>query len=165
MTLKPTPGPARSPVSPETASFPRPSVPISVYRDLARELQATRGRVDFLISQNERLVKDNRQLRQEIERIVERGQHLQRILQNLDETRERDDPSFVIPARARVVTPPGRSSRPREIQPATPPAPVVLSPESRKDLSRDGWRIALAVVAVVLTSGVGAFWLVSSARR
>ena len=43
----------------------RPSVPLSVYRELVKELQATQARVEFLEAQNQQLVKSNRQLRQD----------------------------------------------------------------------------------------------------
>ncbi|MCZ8045176.1 MULTISPECIES: hypothetical protein [unclassified Microcystis] len=42
-----------------------PSVPLSVDRELVKELQATQARVEFLEAQNQQLVKSNRQLRQD----------------------------------------------------------------------------------------------------
>jgi hypothetical protein len=47
-----------------------PSVPISVYRELAAELQATRAMVDSLNHQNQTLNQENQKLRQEIQRVV-----------------------------------------------------------------------------------------------
>ncbi|NJO80005.1 MAG: hypothetical protein HC827_16790 [Cyanobacteria bacterium RM1_2_2] len=47
-----------------------PSVPISVYRELAAELQATRVMVDSLNHQNQTLGQENQKLRQEIQRVV-----------------------------------------------------------------------------------------------
>lgn len=47
-----------------------PSVPISVYRELAAELQATRVIVDSLNQKNQHLHQENRQLRQEMQRAV-----------------------------------------------------------------------------------------------
>lgn len=55
-----------------------PSVPISVYRELAAELQATRAMLDSLNSQNQNLVKQNQQLRTEAEKVVQAAMHLQK---------------------------------------------------------------------------------------
>ncbi|MEO1590032.1 MAG: hypothetical protein AAFU71_01945 [Cyanobacteria bacterium J06632_22] len=48
-----------------------PSVPLSVYRELATELQATKAMVDSLGTQNQHLAKQNQLLRQEIHRVVQ----------------------------------------------------------------------------------------------
>lgn len=48
-----------------------PSVPISVYRDLAAELQATKATVDSLTTQNQQLVRQNQYLRHEIQKLVQ----------------------------------------------------------------------------------------------
>ncbi|MBF2051450.1 MAG: hypothetical protein EDM05_59430 [Leptolyngbya sp. IPPAS B-1204] len=48
-----------------------PSVPISVYRELAAELQATRAMVDSLNSKNQQLGQENLMLRQEMQRVVQ----------------------------------------------------------------------------------------------
>jgi hypothetical protein len=56
---------------------PSPSVPISVYRELAAELQATRAMVDSLNAKNQDLTGQNQRLRQEIQRFVQSAMHLQ----------------------------------------------------------------------------------------
>ena len=48
-----------------------PSVPLSVYRELAAELQATQIMLESLNAQNQQLVQHNQQLRIEIERVVQ----------------------------------------------------------------------------------------------
>ncbi|MBE9079584.1 hypothetical protein IQ241_20170 [Romeria aff. gracilis LEGE 07310] len=48
-----------------------PSVPMSVYRELAAELQATKAMVDSLSSQNHYLAQQNHLLKQEIHRAVQ----------------------------------------------------------------------------------------------
>ena len=53
--------PRISPQVPQSCTG-RPSVPLSVYRELVKELQATQVRVAFLEAQNQQLVKSNRQL-------------------------------------------------------------------------------------------------------
>ncbi|MEO0826671.1 MAG: hypothetical protein AAFX95_22415 [Cyanobacteria bacterium J06639_16] len=47
-----------------------PSVPISVYRELAAELQSTKATVDALKMRNDQLMQQNHQLRQEIQHFV-----------------------------------------------------------------------------------------------
>lgn len=56
-----------------------PSVPISVYRELAAELQATRVMLDSLNSQNQQLTQHNQLLRREIEKVVNASLHLQQL--------------------------------------------------------------------------------------
>ncbi|MGD1874923.1 MAG: hypothetical protein ACFB02_17935 [Mastigocoleus sp.] len=53
------------------------TVPISVYRDLAAELQAAQGKLDALANQNQQLVRENQQLRQEIAKVTQSVLQLQ----------------------------------------------------------------------------------------
>lgn len=68
----------RQPPPPSTAA-----VPISVYRELAAELQTTQAELYQLRSENQRLVEQNRSLRQEADRVVELTQTLQKAAQRL----------------------------------------------------------------------------------
>ena len=54
----------------QPASGYAPSVPISVYRELATELQATKAMVDSLTTQNQQLARQNQLLKQEIHKVV-----------------------------------------------------------------------------------------------
>ncbi len=71
----PTPNPGNSP-SPGYA----PSVPISVYREVIAELQATRAMLDSLHNQNQQLVIQNQQFRQGIERFSHAASQLRQLL-------------------------------------------------------------------------------------
>ena len=62
---------AGSNVAPSSAS-----VPISVYRELAAELQATHVILESLNTKNQHLAQQNQQLRQEVERVVQLGLNL-----------------------------------------------------------------------------------------
>ncbi len=65
--------------SPEAAtagSGYSPSVPISVYRELAVELKTTQATVETLTRQNQQLVRQNKLLRDEIQRFVQSAQQL-----------------------------------------------------------------------------------------
>lgn len=57
-----------------------PSVPISVYRDLATELHASQAKLDSLSAQNQQLVQENQLLRQEIKKAVESVLRLQKLV-------------------------------------------------------------------------------------
>ncbi|PZV14890.1 MAG: hypothetical protein DCF22_08135 [Leptolyngbya sp.] len=56
-----------------------PSVPISVYREVASELQLTRTSLDSVKVQNDDLVQRNQQLRLEIERVVQSALYLRQL--------------------------------------------------------------------------------------
>ncbi|NJR39847.1 MAG: hypothetical protein HC781_14800 [Leptolyngbyaceae cyanobacterium CSU_1_4] len=57
-----------------------PSVPISVYKELAAELQATRAMIESLNTRNQQLVHQNQMIRQEVERVVQASFNLQQIV-------------------------------------------------------------------------------------
>lgn len=60
-----------------------PSVPISVYRELAAELQNTRGKLDTLNTQNQQLVQQNQRLRQEIQKLAQSAVQTQQVIEAL----------------------------------------------------------------------------------
>ncbi|MGA9380427.1 MAG: hypothetical protein WBV73_16810 [Phormidium sp.] len=55
------------------------SVPISIYRELAAELQATRVMLESLNNQNQQLYEQNQQLRREIEKVVHSALYLKQV--------------------------------------------------------------------------------------
>ena len=55
------------------------SVPISIYRELAAELQATRVMLESLNNQNQQLYDQNQQLRREIEKVVHSAIYLKQV--------------------------------------------------------------------------------------
>lgn len=57
-----------------------PSVPLSVYRDLAAELQAAQAMLNALTAQNKQLVQENQLLQQEITKAVEFVLQLQKLV-------------------------------------------------------------------------------------
>ncbi len=70
------------PTTPPTASNQpySPSVPISLYREVVAELQTAQERLDSLTTQNHQLLQQNKQLRQEIESVVQSAVHLQQVV-------------------------------------------------------------------------------------
>ena len=67
--------PAHNP--PKASHTQSASVPLSVYRHLAAELQATEARLNSLNAQNQQLATENQHLRQEIEKTVQSVLQLQ----------------------------------------------------------------------------------------
>ena len=152
-----------------------PSVPISVYRELAAELQGARETVESLKSQNQQLVKQNQQLRQQVEKVVQSAQHLQQIVASFGSVNEVEipRPQPPKPPEPRPVAPPPPPPRATTIQeefappPQTPepiPSPyretVVIEQEERprrtshsegfSDVS--GWMLLVAILLIVLTA-------------
>lgn len=64
-----------------TATY-SPSVPLSVYKELAVELQAAKSLSDSLHAENKQLAKQNQQLRQEIAKAVESILRLEKIVKS-----------------------------------------------------------------------------------
>ncbi|MFQ4146298.1 hypothetical protein [Chlorogloeopsis sp. ULAP02] len=63
-----------------------PSVPLSVYRELAAELQAAQTKLDALSTRNHQLVQENQLLREEIAKTVQSVLHLQNLLNSPTQT-------------------------------------------------------------------------------
>ncbi len=110
--------------APQTANAYCPSVPISVYRELAAELQAAEAMLDSLNGQNQNLVRQNQQLRQEIERVVQSHMHLQQVLASFQSVSATEAP----PAYSEARSEPTLESTVR--RPRTTPTPVPPPVES-----------------------------------
>jgi hypothetical protein len=95
-----------------------PSVPISVYRELAAELQNAQSQVNSLKAQNQQLLKQNQQLRQEVEKVVHSAQRLQQVVESFS-----TDSRVEIPRTKPVMQP-----EPRIVPPPAPPRPAPSVP-------------------------------------
>ena len=69
MTSSPTDPPPSSSTDPPSTSY-CPSVPISLYRELAEELRDTQAQLNFFKAQNQQLLQQNQQLRLEAANIL-----------------------------------------------------------------------------------------------
>ncbi|MBW4513766.1 MAG: hypothetical protein KME11_00905 [Timaviella obliquedivisa GSE-PSE-MK23-08B] len=76
--MKSKPNSDFAPSQPNLSSAP--SVPISVYKELATELQATRAMIESLNNRNQQIVHQNQMIRQEVERVVQASFNLQQIV-------------------------------------------------------------------------------------
>jgi cobalamin biosynthesis Mg chelatase CobN len=152
-----------------------PSVPVSVYRELALELQATQATIDALKSQNQQLARQNHQLRQEIEKVVQHVAYLQQVVDTTvvsqieaDRTeRERQVKSKRPPSGARtghhsvVTTANASSGHSTEFVAVEEVEADNRYRRSRSDAAQmGGWRLAIAVLIVVVTAFSTGFLLV-----
>jgi cobalamin biosynthesis Mg chelatase CobN len=105
-----------------------PSVPLSVYRDLAAELQAAQALASTLTAQNQQLIQENQTLRQEIVKAVNSVMELQKLVN--PNTQTSYNPGLNIPASAveqiNQPTPEPRSIN-RAAKPSPPRKPVGYS--------------------------------------
>ena len=149
--------------TPTSSNFSRPSVPLSVYRELVQELQATQARIEALEAQNQTIVKQNQQLRQEIEQVLRYAQNLQEVIA------EREARIAAYSAREVKGTqaPPPKPKPPASVRDQKQVIEVesdrdrYLSP-SKSDGRINGWVLAIALMLIVVTSSLGAFLIVSS---
>jgi len=70
-----------------------PSVPLSVYRDLAEELKLTQTQLTQATTQNQALREQNKALRQEVTHVIETATKLRQILQHQDPRSRRTSPA------------------------------------------------------------------------
>jgi len=154
-----------------------PSVPISVYRELAAELQNAQSQVNSLKAQNQQLLKQNQQLRQEVEKVVYSAQRLQQVVESFG-----TDGRVEVPRAKPVMQP-----EPRPVPPVAPPrsapsVPVVEFPPPQEHHEHDfspyaetlvieqedtrsrrprqsegfsevsGWMLVVAILLIVLTA-------------
>lgn len=158
-----------------------PSVPISVYRELAAELQTVQSQVDFFKTQNQQLVKQNQQLRIEIERVVQSSLQLRQVADTFQPSSWTGASEAIAPEPEISVEPvqlitkphaPRRNPAPKN-EPVVDPAinaeelfthqesqPQRLpKPESTRDLS--GWWLAGIIFLIMVTAFGAGFAIVS----
>ena len=155
-----------------SASAYSPSVPISLYREVTAELQASRSTVEALKAQNQQLAKQNNYLRQEVEKAALTTLHLRQVVSNLPPV------NMDLPQIPRVEVVPDLDAR-FDAPPAVsrPPAPVpkhyqVESPpflsdhlafeqesQPRRKIQTDkrptelnGWLLGLIIMTIVITA-------------
>ncbi|MBD2742393.1 hypothetical protein H6H02_12630 [Coleofasciculus sp. FACHB-1120] len=148
----------------------RPSVPISVYKELSAELQAAQAMLDSLNSQNQQLAKENQQLRQEIEKVVQSALHAQQLVTSFSSGGRVEAPPPAIEPEIRTAP---SASTPKRRPPQPPPLkgePALLTefseslvieqeegryrrptqPERSPDVS--GWWLIVVISLIVATA-------------
>ncbi len=144
-----------------TANQQRSAVPISVYRQLAGELQHSQSEVADLKQQNQKLLRQNQRLRQEVEKVSLALRNLQQI------NAEYDDYGNPLPPGSPPRSP---AAPPASTQPAPPPpfhfpgaddernfvgeVQEQPRPSARSATSGDvgGWLLGVAIALIALTT-------------
>lgn len=109
---------------PAPQKSPTASVPISVYRELSAELQATQAMLDSLHGQNQNLRKQNLHLQQEVDSIVQAAQKRQYMVQNPSHP-ETGQQVSTPPASPNVVSGPAGVEVPPQLHRSMPNNPKV----------------------------------------
>ncbi|MFN6539076.1 MAG: hypothetical protein RM021_022355 [Nostoc sp. EkiNYC01] len=163
-----------------------PSVPLSVYRELSMELQATQAKLDAITTKNQELTQENQLLRQEITKVVESFSHLQNFVDSygMFEHQASQGSSNVKSPPKQPVTqapPPQQVSRPRppqknrqefstsirEMKFSTPDSVFIEEQEvtyyptaepDAKELS--GWWLIITILLIMLTAFTAGYLVV-----
>lgn len=156
-----------------------PSVPLSVYKELAAQLQVTEARLNSLNAENYALAKQNQQLRQEIEKAVKSVIRLQQIVDSAapynrnTHHADKRSPARSTPRRKKAVRPPVT-----DIPPIPPKQSGTVLPhlhteqedgKYRRRPSPDasevnGWGLAIAILLIII-SAFGAGYLIVGPLR
>lgn len=112
--------------TPQTPNAYCPSVPISVYRELAAELQAAQAMLDSLNAQNQQLTKQNQHLRQEFDRVIQSAMQAQQVVASWQPVGRSEAPPVVPEFRPEPT--PSANVRRTPPPPLPSPAAEVLPP-------------------------------------
>jgi uncharacterized membrane protein len=91
------------------ASYSSPSVPISVYKQLAGELNVAKNQVTALKSENQQLRSNNQKLQNQVVQVIQAGEHLKQMVNGYD-----------FGAESYQLAPSDKAAPPKEIAPAFP---------------------------------------------
>jgi hypothetical protein len=69
---------------PNPANYSSPSVPISVYKQLAGELNLVKGEVAALKSENQQLRSNNQKLQNQVHQVIQAAEHLKHMVNRYD---------------------------------------------------------------------------------
>ncbi len=157
---------AASPRAESRVGVQQASVPISVYRELASELQAARAQLESLSLQNQELVRQNQRFRVEIEATVRACARLKQVTASLDTLEATAEGPLVRPSLADLV----RATSPPDWEPPAQPdlEPLLYHQQEPSDLdplrssevgshTAPGWLQVAVLVAAALILGISAF--------
>ncbi|MEC4982692.1 MAG: bZIP transcription factor [Oscillatoria sp. PMC 1068.18] len=161
----------------DAASRYRPSVPISVYRELATELQTTQAQLDSLKAQNQQLVQQNAQLREEVSKVLQSTQSLSKVLHSWETNSFSPPQSFETVETPKRVSPPPKVVQTREVAPPPPPTKNPPAPPPEKLVAEiphksrrptpsessssdvNGWLLAIAIALIVFSAFTVSFFV------
>ncbi|MFB2771387.1 hypothetical protein ACE1AT_19170 [Pelatocladus sp. BLCC-F211] len=82
-----------------------PSVPLSVYRDLAAELQAAQAKINALTAQQAQVTQENQLLREEIAKAIQSVLQLQKLLDASSQSKSHQVPQTQVTTNVEAVSP------------------------------------------------------------
>ncbi|BAY26041.1 hypothetical protein NIES2100_58520 [Calothrix sp. NIES-2100] len=112
-----------------TAPASPPSVPLSVYRELAAELQTTQAHLDKLTAKNQQLTQENQLLRQEMTKLIQSCLRLQKLV-DFSASPPTTTPSNPVSGNSpevKTTSPPTASTKARPRQQVARPRPPVVA--------------------------------------
>ncbi len=158
-----------------------PSVPLSVYRELAAELQDSQARIDELVTQNKQQAQENQILRQEITKVVQSFLRLQKLVDSHTTANLNQDPHSY-PDSIRETRRPATEARRHFTRVQGPRSPVIpwsdeikspmpetffseeqevqyYPPSEPEATDVSGWRLVITILLIILM-GFGAGFLI-----
>jgi hypothetical protein len=136
----------------------RPSVPISVYRELSAELLATQAQLDILYEKNQKLECDNEQLRQEIVNFLASTQHLEQVIRVMDNSEKAQLPPPTPAANGAFLPSPTDAQPAADLVAVQPPQP--LPPPEENAPKTNSWLLWILVILLSLTAFGAGFLIV-----
>ncbi|WP_026104421.1 hypothetical protein [Anabaena sp. PCC 7108] len=128
---------------PPTPSYSS-SVPLYVYRELATELHTVQGKLDVVITHNQKLAQENQILRQEINKVVQSCLELQKLVAS-----SATSASQPTPQKAEVKSAPNSQPANRtNTEAKSAPKPPVTTAPPRQPVSRPAKKIRREVFSV-----------------
>ncbi|GAP98402.1 hypothetical protein [Leptolyngbya sp. NIES-2104] len=175
--------PPRSVNLPPTSVAHAPAVPISVYREVVAELQATKTAMESIKTENQKLAQQNQQLRQEIEKTVQAALQLRKFSNAIQPSTAPsaprvdltiEEPTFHIPVMPpRMLAEPVAEPLPPhlELKPLEPIEEKLIieqdskprrkiKPEKESYIELNGWMLAVVIGLIVISAFGAGFLLV-----
>lgn len=148
--MKPNSYPLNSPPKVALPHYSRPSVPISVYRQLVDELQTTKAQLSLM-----RI--NNQQLEQEVEQLMQSAHKAQQLI-------TRSNRQFSQTTKVTKVKPIWQAksweSSPQQKVVTVKYSPQNASRQSKNSQEINGWFLAVSIVVIILTAFTSGFLLV-----
>ncbi|OKH18585.1 hypothetical protein [[Limnothrix rosea] IAM M-220] len=119
--------------TPNPANYSSPSVPISVYKQLAGELNVVKTEVIALKSENQQLRSNNQKLQNQVHQVIQAAEHLKQMVNRYDFGAE------TYQVRVQSVPPQPQQSMPPQPQPQLPAAaPHTQAPQPVQQMTQNG---------------------------
>lgn len=147
----------------KTSNNYRASVPISVYRQLVEELNTTKLDLENEKNRNQDLIAHNKQLEEEIVKIIVSAQNLLEINSKITESKSEVKPEPILMKTEQDSSlPEVLKQKPHTEKPIleVEDTPSYPQPDSRKNMQIKGFWLFMVIVLIILTCFMGSFFVV-----